>query len=376
MKKKIFIYFLILIIIESCQQNQTKPNKCYNCFKGITAINLDSLPLIKSFSDYDEFIDINDGFRTKINGKVKEIREYYYTKSRRFDEDVLTPTREIITLFNDKNQLIKSTTKIIPEGIEYVSAENSYSEENKLITEGSFQKNYKKINMHSYSENGKLKSVKTKWDFNATNLSDRNMSNISWGSENSYHYNNNGQLTKEIEKYFGGDSCVVKYDYEEIHGGLFYQIIKYDKRSGDRSSITNLSYDEKNNTLSLTSWRILLHFSNDEKTDENLESQIVIFFDDNCNVSKVTKVEKGIKSTKKYSLLEFNKQGDLVSKRKLIYPDGSEKDNNFNYLEEFDFKYILEPEYEYYEYVYDNNGNWIKRTNDEELVTRKIKYRN
>lgn len=374
MKKKILLFFLILLAIESCQQNSTKPFKVksYDCCKEITALNIDSLPLYKSFSDHGEFLDINDEFKTKINGKIQETRECYYKKCHRFDEDILTPTVEIINQFNDKNHLIKSTSKLILDGTEYVSAENSYSAGNKLLSKGSFEKDYKTINLYYYSIKGQLQSIKTKWDFKSTNLSDRIMSNINWGSKKSYHYNSKGQIIKEVESYFGGDSCVVKYDYEST-GGL--QIIKYDKKSGVRSFTTNLYYDKDNNTLTAKSWNVLLDFTNDQTNDKNLGSQIIVFYDSNCNVNKVTKVEKWINNTKKYSKLEFNKQGDVISKSYIVYPNRSENDFNFDYKEEFEPEFILEPEYENYEYVYDRYGNWIERTNGENVVKRKIKYR-
>ncbi len=374
--KYIFRVLLLLLIIESCHQNQAEESKTYYCDKRITAMNIDSLPLYKSFSDYDAFLDISDDVKTCIKGNVQEISECHYKKSHRFDEDILTQTSEIIIQFNDQNQMVKSITKLTPDGSQYVSAENTYSDKNKLISKGSFEEKYKTLNQYSYTENGQLQSIKTKWDFSSKNLSDRIMSNIDWGSQMSYYYNDSGMLNKEVQTYFGGDSCVVKYDYVYGSNGPINQIIKYNKSSGNREYITNLNYDEKKNRMTATTWNVLFSFSYDETNEKNLDNQIVVYFNNNCKVSKVTKVKKRDKNFKRYTKVDFNDQGDLVSKSEILYPNSSENDFNFNYLEEFDSKYILEPQYEYYEYVYDNYGNWIERTNGEDVIKRKIVYKN
>jgi hypothetical protein len=230
--------------------------------------------------------------------------------------------------------------------------------------------------MYSYSEKGQLQYMKTKMDINNSNLSDRIMSNINWEYKNSYYYNKKGKLIKEVQSnIMNKDSCVVKYEYDLGLGEQFYQIIKYDKESGKRQFITRLSYDKDKNALTLISWSVFFSQSNDEINDNNLESKIIIFFNDNCKVSKVTKVEKWEKSTKKYSKYEFNLHGDLILKDILVYPDDNENDFNFDYKQKFEPNFILEPEYEVYKYSYDSNGNWIERTNGEDVVKRKIKYR-
>ena len=70
--KKILIFFIILLTIESCQQNQAKHDeKCYNCFNGITAFNIDSLPLF-----YIEYIFLN--IRAKSIGEIANFKVIYY----------------------------------------------------------------------------------------------------------------------------------------------------------------------------------------------------------------------------------------------------------------------------------------------------------
>ena len=155
-----------------------------------------------------------------------------------------------------------------------------------------------------------------------------------------------------------------------------YQIIKYDK-SGSRSSISNLSYDTIKNNLVIRTWRTFLtsFMESDDYKNENLNSEIIISFDDNCKIKSITKVGMWIKNMKQYAKAEYNENGDLTYWSKFIYPKSSETDFDLTYLKEFDFKYQLENEGKYYDYTYDKKGNWVERKQGDEVVKRKIIYR-
>ena len=84
--KNILSFSISLILFMACQQSTKKEIKIYHCDKGITAMNLDSLPLYKSFSDYEAFLQLDENVnKSKIKGEIKEITEYHYKKSTKFD---------------------------------------------------------------------------------------------------------------------------------------------------------------------------------------------------------------------------------------------------------------------------------------------------
>ena len=198
-----------------------------------------------------------------------------------------------------------------------------------------------------------------------------------WSTIKNHYYDNKNQRIKEVNKtLYNDDSCVVKYKYEEALGKMPYQIIKYNK-SGSRSSISNLSYDTVQNTLVIRTWRTFFtsFMESDDFKNENLESEIIITFDDNCKLKSITKVGMWIKNMKKYAKAEYNEYGDLTYWSKFLYPKSSETDYDLTYLKEFDYKYQLENEGKYYEYTYDKIGNWVERKEGDEVVKRKIIYR-
>jgi hypothetical protein len=376
--KILLALILISSLVLSCKdKDKVEQTRVHDCPDRVTVTNLDSLPFYKDFSDYSDFLSLNPNpQKLNLRGDVKEITEYVYESSTRFDEEVLTPIEESTTLFDEKNNLIKTVKTLLPNGFKYISRQNKYSADNLLIEEGVFDKEFQTLTLFNYSQNGKLISKKVKYGLDDSNLNDTKLSKEDWSDKTTYYYNQNGRVNKEIVfHYSSNDSSVVKYELDEGLGAAPYQIIKYNK-SGNRDFLTNLNQDKNKNTFNARSWNIGLSFGfGNEQTDENLKSDIVVYFDDNCHVAKVTKVETWAKGMKRYSMIEYNKQGDLISTSEFLYPKSSENDYNLSYLEKFESEFQIEGKYEYYEYTYDKVGNWVKMSNGSKIIKRKISYR-
>lgn len=376
--KNILSLSIALILLSSCQNNPKKELKINHCNNNLNALELDQLPIYKSFSDYDALFDVDfDANKNQLKGNVKEINEQYLQKSTKFDEETFSLISESQNVYDEYNQLLFTKSKSISVGKEYISIENNYNDDNKIISHGSFSDNYKSLYSYSYLESGQISSEKYKGDINPKNLNDRKMDYEKWSTIKNYYYDNKNQRIKEVNKtLYNDDSCVVKYKYEEALGKMPYQIIKYNK-SGSRSSISNLSYDTVQNTLVIRTWRTFFtsFMESDDFKNENLESEIIITFDDNCKLKSITKVGMWIKNMKKYAKAEYNEYGDLTYWSKFLYPKSSETDYDLTYLKEFDYKYQLENEGKYYEYTYDKIGNWVERKEGDEVVKRKIIYR-
>lgn len=378
--KNILSIFISLILFTACQQSTKKEIKIYHCDKGITALNLDSLPLYKSFSDYDAFLELDEDVnKSKIKGEIKEITEYHYKKSTKYDEETLTPILESNIQFNEFNLSTITKSKYIPNGEEYISQENVYNSKGIINSEGKFDDKYKFLYSYIFSNDGLLVSKKSKIDTHPTNVNDRKMLNQNWDTKISYYYENTNQLSKESQstlflgKFIQDDSTVVKYKYINAHSKLPDEIIKYNK-NGYRSTISYVSYDSIKNNLVIRTWRSW-GTSNNEISDKNLLGEIVIAFDENCQVTGVTNVEIWIKNMKRYSKLQYNEKGDLTSWSRFVYPKKSETDYDLTYLKEFDYQYTLESDGKYYDYTYDKMGNWIERKEGDDVIKRKIIYR-
>jgi len=381
--KNILSFSISLILFTACQQSTKKEIKIYHCDKGITAMNLDSLPLYKSFSDYEAFLQLDENVnKSKIKGEIIEITEYHYKKSTKYDEETLTPILESNIQYNEFNHSTITKSKYIPNGKEYISQENVYTSNGIINSEGKFDDKYMFLYSYIFSTDGVLVSKKSKIDTNPTNVNDRKMLYQNWDNKISYYYENTNQLSKETQstlylgKFIQDDSTVVKYKYIDAHSKLPDEIIKYNK-NGDRSTISYVSYDSILNNLVIRTWRPwgTSYNGNNGISDKNLLSELVIAFDENCQVTGVTNVEIWIKNMKRYSKLEFNEKGDLTSWSRFIYPKKSETDYDLTYLKEFDYQYKLESDGKYFDYTYDKMGNWIERKEGDDVIKRKIIYR-
>lgn len=377
MNRKIIFFAIILVscsVVSCKEKDKLEQIQIYDCPDRVTVTNLDSLPLEKNFMDNYEFLGLHSNpEKLNLKGNVKEIAEYVYESSTRFDEEVLKPIEESTTFFDKKNNLIKTIT--FSDGWKYISRQNKYSVENLLMEEGVYDKQNQKLTIFNYSQNGKLISKKAKYGSSMSNINDTKLSKEDWLFNTTYYYNQHGIVNKEIFFYYGSnESSAVKY--EEVFGAALYKIIKYDK-SGNRDCITILYQDKIKNTLTLRSWDIKFSINtlSIDETDENLKSDIVLYFDNSCKVYKVTKVETWGKGMKKYSLIEYNKQGDLISTYEFLYPNSSENDYNLDYLEKFEPEFQLEGKYEAHEYTYDKIGNWVKMITGNKVIKRKISYR-
>ena len=374
--KKIILFAMSIIFVVACKQIPKKESKINHCYNIIKNVEFDSLPLFLFYSDYGDFVDISfDLEKNKLKGSVKEINTLYFEKSTKFDEENLILTNETNNQYNQYNQLLLTHSK--SKGEEHISYENKYNDDHKIISRGFFDQSYKTLESYLYSESGLLVIKKTKHEFDTKNLEDREMKNLSWDDKISFYYANNNQKIKEVNNSLNlNDSSVVKYKYDDNYVKIPYQIIKYTK-DGNKSSISNLIYDSILNNLVITTWSVMgNNFMESENfKSENLKNEIVIFFDDNCKVSKVTKVETWAKGMKKYSKVEYNNQGDLNNWITFVYPKSSETDSDLTYLKEFDYKYQTDSEGKYYEYTYDKIGNWIERKENKEVVKREIVYK-
>lgn len=372
--KKILSFTFIIFLFSACHTELKKEIKIRHCSNNLTALEIDKLPIIKSFSDYDELFDLYfDVNKNHLKGNIKEINEQYFILSTKFDEENLSLTSENKSEYNQNNQLLYTRHKSISDSKEFISEENQYNKENKIVSFGSFSETYMSLYSYSYLESGLISTEKRKIDIDPKNINDRKMENETWSTIKNYYYDERNQMTKEISKTLDNqDSCVVKYKYEDSLGKMPYQIIKYNK-SGSRVSTSDLSYDNINNNLVIRTWRTFL--DSDVYKNENLKSEIIISFDDNCKIKSITKVGMWINNMKQYAKAEYNENGDLTYWSKFIYPKSSETDFDLTYLKEFEFKDQQEHEGKYYEYTYDKIGNWVERKQGDEVVKRKIIYR-
>jgi hypothetical protein len=380
--KNILSFTFFLILFSACNDAPKKEIKIHHCSNNLDAYEIEQLPINKSYNDYSALFEVDfDKNINQLKGKIKVINEQSFKKSTKFDEETLTLTSEVENEYNEHNQLLFTKKKSITDDKEvYISQENKYNDDFKIISYGNFSFDYKYLYSYTYLESGLISSQKYKGDIHPKNLNDRKMENEPWSTIINYYYDNKNHRLKEISKslnnIYNNDSCVVKYKYEDFLGKMPYQIIKYDK-SGSRSSISNLRYDSIQNTLVIRSWKTFFTSFTESQdfSDKNLDSEIIITFDDNCKIKSVTEVSIYIKNMKKYAKAEYNEYGDLTYWSKFLYPKSRETDYDLTYLKEFDYKYQLENEGKYYEYTYDKIGNWVERKEGDVVVKRKIIYR-
>ena len=159
--KNILSLSIALILLSSCQNNPKKELKINHCNNNLNALELDQLPIYKSFSDYDALFDVDfDANKNQLKGNVKEINEQYLQKSTKFDEETFSLISESQNVYDEYNQLLFTKSKSISVGKEYISIENNYNDDNKIISHGSFSDNYKSLYSYSYLESGQISSEK------------------------------------------------------------------------------------------------------------------------------------------------------------------------------------------------------------------------
>lgn len=311
---------------------QKKELKVHNCINNSTISNLDSLPLSKSFEEYEDFISVNFE-NSSIKGNVENITEEVFEESIKFGEKNLTLTSK------------------------------RYIEYKNMLRQGDFQENFKSLDSFTYNSKGYITQKMTKVDLSHGDVNDRKMNNIEWDYKINYYYENNNVIKEVKNTFYKNDSCVVKYAYENSLGKMPYHITKYD-RYGDNSSDSYISYDSINNNLIIQTYGF---FKN--------QNEIVITFNDKCKIIKITQVESPKNKMQEYSKAEFNEQGDILSWSKFKYPCKNEKEYNLTYLDEFQTELETNFKGESYTYVYDKIGNWIERKNGNKIINRKITYR-
>ena len=163
--KQILKFCIALILISACQNYPAKELKINHCNNNLTALEIDQLPIYKSFSDYDVLFDVDfDVNKNHLKGNIKEINEQYCIKSTKFDEENLSITSEEKSEYNQNNQLLYTRSKSTTDGKEYISRENEYNDENKIISLGNFGDKYKFLYSYSYLESGLISSEKYKGD--------------------------------------------------------------------------------------------------------------------------------------------------------------------------------------------------------------------
>jgi hypothetical protein len=371
--KKAVLFCILSILLISCQNeltiNELKINLCNN---KLSVFQLDLLPIVKSYSKNGVLFDVNiDVNAINIKGNIKKIREQYFNRSKRFDEETLSLISETQYDYDVNSQLLSIKTKLISDDKEYQSLENIYGANNKLISHTIF-KNNMQDKMHylynyTYLESGLISSEKEKVNFDSKNINDRKISNENWSTINNYYYDNENRRVKDISKnpYFY-DSSVVKYNYNDASVKMPYEIIKFNK-SGERISTSDLIYDSVRNILVIRTWATIYISS------PKLDNEIVVFFNENCKIKKITEVKDWIKNTKMYSKAEYNEEGDLVNWSEFVYPSSNETD--FTYLKDYDSELQFEYQKYFYEYTYDKTGNWIERKEGDKVVKRGIIYR-
>ena len=256
--KNVLFYSVYLILCTACQNNSQNEFKVKYCNNNLDAFKIDQFPLYKSYDDYSTLFEVDfDVNISTLKGSVKEINEMHFIKKTMFDEEILSLTSEILNEYDEHNQLLVTKNKSNLNSQFYISRENKYNDDGKLLSLESFSDDYNFIYSYSYSEEGLLTSQKYKGEINPSNLNDRSMLNESWSMIINYFYDDKNQRIKEIKKsIYNQDSSVVKYKYEAALGRMPYQIIKYDK-SGSRISISNLSYDNSQNKVVIRTWKTL-----------------------------------------------------------------------------------------------------------------------
>ena len=136
---------------------------------------------------------------------------------------------------------------------------------------------------------------------------------------------------------------------------------------------SDFHFNNQTNIFTIATKNVWMTSNNYE--DKYGDSRVLIYFDSNCQVQKVTKVEFRDKTSCRYQKIEFNDHGDIKSYETFIYPILKGGLNNYEYVKQLDYSLIKESEFLNYEYVYDKYGNWIERKSYSEVVKRLITYK-
>jgi hypothetical protein len=346
-KLSLCILAVIVGLLVSCMQTKKKKTTTHDCNKKINALNIESLFVTKNYHDgisYSDFLYLSepdDNFR--LNGIVKSIKETASESSIRFDEE--HEEKLFVTSYEFDNN------KIILKEVENIGGNIDLSREN--------FKEYYDQNKYNYSTNGLLlnKVFKKIRGMNKNAKHDIEQWN--------YFYNNESQLIKEIYKSPYQDSTVVKYDYfdKSLNEAFIYNA------EGEKIINVIFNYDNENNCYTArttgTRW-----------SSSNL-NEILFYFDDNCKLIKITKVERSGSEkfgfTKVYEKLELNKEGDPTSITSFAV--NNLKNSDMIYHDDFEYSVREYSTSKYFEYKYDNKNNWTYKKEGNNVYRRAIIYR-
>lgn len=368
-----FIWICLISVFMSCSQTENKPVKTYNCGNVINPINIENFNITKHYDANSYGTDrlyLNPpSYYFRLSRKVKSIKETVSNISIKFDEEVEEKLTSTIYEFDDNNHLKRKQVTFIGNTINYTSGiDGEYSINQKYLYSKSNQLLYKEI-----SENSEVSKQ-----------------NYDRSEQYKYFYDDKNQLIKEVYTNCAAfdyreplcDSTVIKYQY--FDGYSSYEAILYDKE-GKRNTKLSFDYNKVKNILIIHSSEILDSFSaQNDPNGGQPDSEIIFYFNENCTVKKVTKVEitgypeKGFHNY--YADIEINNQGDitLVSSCNI---DGLKK-YNLKHYDEFEESQRLDLIghmddfiYERFEYEYDNFNNWVKKKTEDQIIRREIEYR-
>lgn len=352
--RRVINIFLIFSLLVSCMQTKKKKTTIYDCNKIINSLNIESLFVAKNYydnissSDFLYLSESDDNFR--FNGIVKSIKETVSETSIRFDEEHEEKLFVTNYEFDNNNLILKE--------VENIGGNIDLSREN-------FREYYVQ-NKYNYSTNGLLlnKVFKKIRGMNKNAKPDIEQWN--------YFYNNENQLVKEIYKSPYQDSTVVKYDYfdNSLNEAFIYNT------KGEKIINAIFNYDNENNCFIVrttgTRW-------GSSELNEILGNpiEILFYFDDNCKLVKITKVNRsGSEKSgfrKVYEKLELNKEGDPTSITSFTV--NNLKNSDMIYHDDFDYSVKEYSTSKYYEYKYDNKNNWIYKKEGNNVYRREIIYR-
>jgi hypothetical protein len=354
-KLSLCILVVIVGLLVSCTQTKKKKTTIYDCNKKINAMNIESLFIVKNYydnissSDFLYLSEPDDNFR--FNGNVKSIKETVSETSIRFDEEYEEKLFVTNYEFDNNNNLILKEVENIGGNID--------------LSKEDFREYYV-LNKYNYSTNGILinKIIKKIRGVNKNSKPDIEQWN--------YFYNNDNQLIKEIYKSPYQDSTVVKYDYFD---NLLNEAFIYNTE-GEKIINAIFNYDNENNCFIVrtagTRW-------GSSELNEILgdPTEIIFYFDDNCKLKKITKVNRSGSEKngfrKVYEKLELNKEGDPTNITSFTV--NNLKNNDMIYHDDFDFSVMEYSMSKYFEYKYDNKNNWTYKKEGDNVYRRVIIYR-
>lgn len=349
-------------------------SKNYNCESRVSQMTIDDLPLKITSSDYGGLI-VLDGekkWEKSLKNGVTKIIETHYSKSERFDEGALDENYTTTYQFNKFQNIVENHS--VPKNT--TAGDDTYLfvyDESGNLTKDIFRRkgDFSWETEYLYDESGRLlhsgvlSSGGIQHQFK--------IGNPLWTTRNSYEYNENGQLIKLRDvKCFSSDSVVLKYNYDTALKNIPFEVIKYN-RFGQRDMRSEFHFNNQTNIFTIATKNVWMTSNNYE--DKYGDSRVLIYFDSNCQMQKVTKVEFRDKTSCRYQKIEFNDHGDIKSYETFIYPILKSGLNNYEYVKQLDYSLIKESEFLNYEYVYDNYGNWIERKSYSEVVKRLITYK-